>query len=185
VKRQDYYCRQEPGKQPTSPDLPAKQKQQEKREHQVELFLDGQRPGMCETAKREKVQGSNPVGDIAQDRGDCLFRIPEAGAMEDSQAVQLNDEQKRSERWQQPESAPKIKVAQADIRIAPPFLQEDARDQEATEYEENVHPKRSAAEARQIGVEGHYDEHRYRSQTVEGRPISQPNQVTHFLHARV
>ena len=164
------------GQAPAPP--PAQHEQGEGRPDQVELLLDGERPGMEERGgwpEPDEVvlpgEDEPPVRHIGQ-RGEGV--TPE-GAQRAGQGepvgVGRDEQHGQEQRRQQPPGAPLVEVPEPHPSGRGPLPDQQGGDQEAGQDEEDVHAEQAAPGPRHATVEGEDPEDGHGTDPVETRDV--------------
>ena len=162
------------------PEVPGQLQQAEddQRPDQVELLLDGQRPGVGQRGRQPGLvevarpdQDEVPVGHVEQGRQRVEPEVRVRPAGHDERGIAGDEEQHEQQRRQQAAGPAGPERAEPDRPEPVPLVDEERRDQEAGQDEERVDAEVAADEPRDPAVEGHDAEDGERPHPVERRDV--------------
>ena len=160
---------------PTAPE----DEEAQRRPDEVELLLDGQRPGVQQgrgRAEEDEVvlvgDDEAPVGDVGHGgEGVAADGGPGAGVGH-HQGVERHHEQRHRQRRQQASGPAAVEGQEADGLGAGELGHQQRGDQEPREDEEDVDAQQAPADAADPGVEGEHAEHGQGPDAVEARDVA-------------
>ncbi len=134
-------------------------RQDEERDDDVELLLDGQRPGVTQRRRVTDLvevavaPADQPPVEVEAQGGECVAaELLLLGGLLEEGGVRQNCGDEDEHRRQHAPRATHVETAHVDATGALTFLDEDARDEEAGEHEEVVDAHPAADEARRAEV---------------------------------
>jgi hypothetical protein len=160
--------------------------QDEERQEDIELFLDGERPGM---EQRERISGR---GEISGGSPEIDVRDRESRRQGGSgiilqlsrQHAEIGDgAHDRQQGDQSREDAPHAALVKGEQReVAGRHLPDDDRaDQITGDHEEDIDPDEAAGECVELGVEGDHRQHRDRAQPVDIASVAPRHEAARLL----
>jgi len=149
------------------------------RPHQVVLLLDAEGPGVLQRGRGTSLgevvrlrRGEAPVRDPAECREGVVAQAADRVRREEAPPQCHRGDQDRQRR-QQPASAPRPERPQVHPARTPMLVQQQRGDEEAAQYEEDVHADEPAGQAWHSSVVGQDGKHREGAHAVErGNPAA-------------
>ena len=154
------------------------QPEQQRRPHEVELLLDGQRPEVDERARhvagREVValgQAEMPVDAVQRGERGVVADRRVVDAVQQPERADDHDGEHEHRGRQQPAHAARVEAREVDAASARELVDEQARDEVAGEDEEDVDADEATGNPGVAEVKGDHEDHGDRADPVELRPI--------------
>ena len=160
---------------------------QQQRPHQVELFLDAERPQVLQRVRRPELREVGLVPDLPPVAG--VRHRPEQCLPQRGQLARLDDgrrrghgDQQHGQRREQPARPPRPERAQPQAAVPVPLGDQQIRDQVPAEHEKDVNAEEAPGKRRELLMKGDNGKHGQRAQPVQPRRPRGPRGRSRTFH---